>query len=397
MLVIDEESTDNLIHFVRFLKELKKEQCKIILQCNQQSQTLMSQQSWIDNVVDHEHYPDHDYHVQIGSIMNVLKFNPNHHEHRFPYLKINDKSSDLIIDDNLNVGVMWEASRDSNAHDDNSINPESFESIFKENENVICLDKKINKDNKPDFVNKVAEYSDLLELAQIIKQLDIVLTVDHTIVHLAGALDISTILMLPCIPNWRWDMNHRNTSPWYKSLKIYRQQMPGDWSYVLNKVSKSLLEMKMAEFLIDQALKEAIDLHNRNQLDEAKSIYLKIINHDNKNSDAHHLLSLIYLVEGKLEDAKSIVSAIDLQPDIAVYHSNYGNILYHGNNLEFAIQEHKRAIKLDKKNFQSYYGLGIIYSHLKNFEKSEENYLKAISIDSESQLHTIILQIYTIK
>ena len=70
------------------------------------------------------------------------------------------------------------------------------------------------------------------------------LTVDHTVVHLAGALDINTILMLPCVPNWRWDMNHRNTSPWYKSLKIYRQQMPGDWSYVLNKVSKSLLEIK---------------------------------------------------------------------------------------------------------------------------------------------------------
>ena len=152
----------------------------------------------------------------------------------------------------------------------------------------------------------------------------------------------------------------------------------------------------MAEFLIDQALKEAIDLHNRNQLDEAKSIYLKIINHDNKNSDAHHLLSLIYLVEGKLEDAKkSIVSAIDLQPDIAVYHSNYGNILYHSNNLEFAIQEHKRAIKLDKKNFQSYYGLGIIYSHLKNFEKSEENYLKAISIDSESSVaHNNLANLY---
>ena len=68
----------------------------------------------------------------------------------------------------------------------------------------------------------------------------------------------------------------------------------------------------MTEFLIDQALKEAIDLHSRNQLDDAKSIYLKIINHDNKNSDAHHLLSLIYLVEGKLEDAKKVLSQLSI-------------------------------------------------------------------------------------
>ena len=100
-----------------------------------------------------------------------------------------------------------------------------------------------------------------------------------------------------------------------------------------------------------------------------------------ENSDAYHLLSLINLVEGELDEAKkNIVKAIDLQPNIAVYHSNYGNILYHSNNLEFAIQEHKRAIKLDKKNFQSFYGLGVIYSHLKNYQFAEENYKKALVI-----------------
>ncbi len=152
----------------------------------------------------------------------------------------------------------------------------------------------------------------------------------------------------------------------------------------------------MVEFLIDQALKEAIDLHNRNQLDDAKSLYQKIIEHDKDNSDAHHLLSLINLVEGKLDDAKkSIVKAIDLQPNIAVYHSNYGNILYHCNDLEFAIQEHKRALKLDKKNFQSFYGLGVIYTHLKNYQKAEDNYKKAISLDNNSSVaHNNLANIY---
>ena len=65
----------------------------------------------------------------------------------------------------------------------------------------------------------------------------------------------------------------------------------------------------MVEFLIDQALKEAIDLHNRNQLDDAKSLYNKIIQHDKDNSDAHHLLSLINLVEGKLDEARKYCKA----------------------------------------------------------------------------------------
>ena len=68
----------------------------------------------------------------------------------------------------------------------------------------------------------------------------------------------------------------------------------------------------MVEFLIDQALKEAIDLHNRNQLDDAKSLYNKIIEHDKSNSDAYHLLSLINLVEGEYEEAKNGAEALNL-------------------------------------------------------------------------------------
>jgi hypothetical protein len=51
------------------------------------------------------------------------------------------------------------------------------------------------------------------------------------------------------------------------------------------------------------------------------------------------------------------MTAIELQPDISVYHSNYGNILYQSNNLEFAIQEHKRAIKLIKKTSNHFIAL----------------------------------------
>tara|TARA_B100001113_G_scaffold352542_1_gene354254 strand:- start:13338 stop:14111 length:774 start_codon:yes stop_codon:yes gene_type:complete len=152
----------------------------------------------------------------------------------------------------------------------------------------------------------------------------------------------------------------------------------------------------MTEFSIDQALREAIDLQSRNQFEEAKSIYKKIIKHDDKNSDAYHLLSLIELVHNKLDEAKlNVTKAIELQPEVSVYHSNYGNILYQSNNLEFAIQEHKRAIKLDKKNFQSFYSLGVIYSHLKNYEKSVEYYKKALELDGDSlAAHNNLANVY---
>ena len=66
------------------------------------------------------------------------------------------------------------------------------------------------------------------------------ITVDHLVGHISGALKIDTILMLACVPNWRWDMNHRNNSPWYESMHLLRQQIPDDWESIITNVTKYL-------------------------------------------------------------------------------------------------------------------------------------------------------------
>ena len=96
----------------------------------------------------------------------------------------------------------------------------------------------------PDYCSKHVSYSNLQELSKVISEQDLIITVDHLVAHLAGALNIDTILMLPCVPNWRWDMNFRETSIWYKSFKLIRQQTPGDWSLVMTKLSNHISGLK---------------------------------------------------------------------------------------------------------------------------------------------------------
>ena len=74
LLIIDEGSNENLIHFIRFARDLKKDGCKIILRCNENVRSLMSMQEWIDDVNSETEYPEHDYYIYIGSIMNDLKY-----------------------------------------------------------------------------------------------------------------------------------------------------------------------------------------------------------------------------------------------------------------------------------------------------------------------------------
>ena len=79
----------------------------------------------------------------------------------------------------------------------------------------------------------------LLTLAATIAKLDLVLTVDTLAAHLAGALGLPTWLMLKHDADWRW-MEARGDSPWYPSLRLFRQSIRGDWSGVLAAVRQAL-------------------------------------------------------------------------------------------------------------------------------------------------------------
>jgi Tfp pilus assembly protein PilF len=242
LLIVDEGSDANLINFIRFAKELAKDDCEITLQCSDSAMPLMSSQKWIHNTVTVNDIPEHDYYVHTGSIMKVLEANPNEIKQDFPYLEFINADIDFSIENKLNIGVVLETDRNSNAHDEESIDVNLMEGVFTNKHNVVSLDTHTADDKESSIFQTQAKYSDLNELANIISNLDLVITVDHLVAHMAGALNIKAILLLSCVPNWRWELTHRNTSPWYKSVTIFRQEIPGDWNSVIKKVVRQLQE-----------------------------------------------------------------------------------------------------------------------------------------------------------
>ncbi len=90
---------------------------------------------------------------------------------------------------------------------------------------------------------KLADLSPLMEdfaaTAALIEQLDLVITIDTAIAHLAGALGKPTWLLLSAAPDWRW-MLECNDSPWYPSIRLFRQSKLGDWSEPLSRLTETL-------------------------------------------------------------------------------------------------------------------------------------------------------------
>ena len=81
--------------------------------------------------------------------------------------------------------------------------------------------------------------NDFKDTASLLKNLDLLITIDSSIAHLAGALGIKTYLLLPKTSEWRW-FRSNDKSLWYDSIKIFRQEKSGEWTTPIDRIIEEL-------------------------------------------------------------------------------------------------------------------------------------------------------------
>lgn len=95
---------------------------------------------------------------------------------------------------------------------------------------------------------------DFSDTAAAIQNLDLVISVDTSVAHLAGAMGRPVWILLPFVPDWRW-LLYRDDSPWYSTARLFRQSRPKDWAGVLDRV-----EGQVRTWVDQDSVKKGLDL-----------------------------------------------------------------------------------------------------------------------------------------
>lgn len=157
---------------------------------------------------------------------------------KFPYLHAGDLSR-RSDESRLRVGLMWRGS-DNPRLQNRSIPLAALEPLRLDETDYFSLDKIIHADDLELAtawnIGLPESNGDLADTAALIATLDLVITIDTSIAHLAGALGVPTWVLLPHNADWRW-LEGRSDSPWYPSMKLFRQPAAGDWSSLITAIA----------------------------------------------------------------------------------------------------------------------------------------------------------------
>ena len=116
--------------------------------------------------------------------------------------------------------------------------------LFSLQKNTEETAEKLNIYNIIDLSDYINDFADT---ASIIKQLNLVISVDTSVAHLAGALGKPVWTLLSFIPDWRWMLN-RNDSPWYPKMRLFRQSKPGNWDSVFKEINIELKNLLINKY-----------------------------------------------------------------------------------------------------------------------------------------------------
>ncbi len=259
LLVHDEQGFGDTLQFLRYLPMVKALGGTVFFEVRQQLLKLISSAAGFDELMARStdgHPPlAFDLCMPLMSLPAAFNTTPANIPTPIPYLAADTEltrqwAQKLKPISGFKVGICWQGNPAHQADRRRSVPLKYFAPLAAvPGTQLISLQKKHGLDQLADLSPGVSvidfgceldeDNGVFMDTAAIMKNLDLVIASDTAIPHLAGAMGVPVWLVLPAVPEWRWLME-RNDSPWYPTMRLFRQPTPGDWTTAFDQIAAAL-------------------------------------------------------------------------------------------------------------------------------------------------------------
>lgn len=255
VLIYPEQGLGDAIHFVRVCQDLSQRGAIVYLHCPLNLLPLFTTVCGIHQLLlPGMPLPSVDFQCSLIEAAEYLQTYGVSVAKQTPYIAVSDTLEHywhrwLGATTGFRIGVCWQGNPDHHADHFRSIPLETFSPLMQQpGIRWISLQHGYGSEQLPQVTfserieklpNTVDQSNAFLDTAAIMKNLDLVITIDTVTAHLAGALDVPTWLILGKVPDWRWHLD-TSTTPWYPSIRLFRQQRLGEWSDVMQSIVMAL-------------------------------------------------------------------------------------------------------------------------------------------------------------
>ena len=397
-------SLRDAFQFIRYARLVQERDGRVIVRCPRSLIPILktcsaAEEFWADD----EPPPEFDVQIPMASLSRVfgtrLATIPAH----VPYLAADPAMVDLwkgqlAATEGFKVGIGWQDNAPCLGTSHGSIPLAHFAPLAAiPGVKLVSLQKGPGQEQAAearfsivDFGSKLDEVRGaFMDTAAILKSLDLVITADTALAHLGGALGVPVWVLLPYVPDWRWLLD-REDSPWYPTMRLFRQPRSDDWHEVLASVAESLME-KAAGRAPEQLAAEpataerlnskGVDFAGRHRLEEAIGCFRQAIGLKSRYAEAHSNLGNALRTQRRTKEAiAALEKSLAIKPDYAEAHHNLALALLQAGKPDEAIASFKRAIELRSPYPEAHSNLGIALTKAGKTDEAIENYHRAVEL-----------------
>ncbi|MBV9739616.1 MAG: glycosyltransferase family protein [Hyphomicrobiales bacterium] len=251
LLVHCEQGLGDTLNFCRYLPLLRERGANLVLHVQRPLRPLIADaMPWLELVAEGEALPATDAQCSLLSLPHLFGTMPDTIPATIPYMfasQANAARFAALVGQapELKVGLVWAGSPKHLNDVDRTFAFSTLAPIL-DVKGVRFFSLQIGArpgDRLPDLVTDLSpELGDFAQTAGALSALDLLITVDTAPAHLAGAMGKPVWMLLPFVPDWRW-LLEREDSPWYPTLRLFRQKTRGDWQAPVDALAKALIEL----------------------------------------------------------------------------------------------------------------------------------------------------------